>query len=178
MRSDAALSLQPTVLQKQTTPQRKYGERLDFAKMPQDLLCSTPTEDGYETQVYRVLCLHKNFDRLLNVVLLQRTHLASGRVGHVILFSSDLFLGAEALLDYYRLRLQIEFTFRDAKQHFGLEDFMGVKETSVANAMSLSLCLWSTCRATCWGRCAPVLMVPGFRTSRVGIVDVITLLRC
>ena len=139
MRSDAALYLRPTLLQKQTTPQRKYGERLDFAKMPEDLLCSTHTEDGYETQVYRAVCLHKNFDRLLNVVILKKTHQESGRVGHVILFSSDLFLGADALIDYYRLRFQIEFTFRDAKQHFGLEDFMGLTKTSVANAMSLSL---------------------------------------
>jgi len=139
MRADAALYLPPTPLQKQTTPQRKYGERLDFAQMPEALLCSTSTEDGYETRVYRALCLHKNFGRLLNVVILKRTHQESGRVGHVILFSSDLFLGAEALIDYYRLRFQIEFTFRDAKQHFGLEDFMGLTKTSVANAVSLSL---------------------------------------
>jgi putative transposase len=139
MRADAALYLPLTSLQKQTTPQRKYGDRLDFAQVPDALLCSTSTEEGYETRVYRASCLHKNFDRLLNVVILQRTHQASGRVGHVILFSSDLFLGAEALIDYYRLRFQIEFTFRDAKQHFGLEDFMGLKQTSVANAMSLSL---------------------------------------
>jgi putative transposase len=39
------------------------------------------------------------------------------------------------------LRFQIEFTFRDAKQHFGLEDFMGVTQTSVSNAMGLSLFL-------------------------------------
>jgi putative transposase len=139
MRADAALYLQPTALQKQTTPQRKYGDRLDVTQMPEALLCSTHTEDGYETRVYRALCLHKHFGRLLNVVILKRTHQESGRVGHVILFSSDLFLGAEALIDYYRLRFQIEFTFRDAKQHFGLEDFMGIHKTSVANAMSLSL---------------------------------------
>ena len=141
MRTDAALYLRPTALQKQTTPQRKYGDRLDFAKMPEALLCSSQTEAGYNTVFYRAVCLHKNFDRLLNVVILQRTHLASGRKGQVILFSSDLFLGADALIDYYRLRFQIEFTFRDAKQHFGLEDFMGLKQTSVANAMSLSLFL-------------------------------------
>jgi len=50
-------------------------------------------------------------------------------------------LGAEALIDYYRLRFQIEFTFRDAKQHFGLEDFMGLKQISVRNAVSLSFFL-------------------------------------
>jgi len=34
---------------------------------------------------------------------------------------------------------QIEFNFRDAKQHWGLEDFMVIKEQSVLNAANLSL---------------------------------------
>ena len=141
MRSDAALYLEPTALQKRLRPRLKYGDRLDFADLPADLLRSSHTEDGDRTQVYQVRCLHKSFDRRLNVVIVKKTHLLSGRVGHVILFSSDLFLGAEALIDYYTLRFQIEFTFRDAKQHFGLEDFMGVTKTSVSNAMGLSLFL-------------------------------------
>jgi putative transposase len=38
-------------------------------------------------------------------------------------FSNDLMIQADILLDYYSLRFQIEFDFRDAKQHFGLSDF-------------------------------------------------------
>jgi len=37
------------------------------------------------------------------------------------------------------LRFQIEFNFRDAKQYWGLEDFMNVKETQVNNAANFSL---------------------------------------
>ena len=33
----------------------------------------------------------------------------------------------------------IEFTFRDAKQHWGMEDFMNVTPTGVTNAANLSL---------------------------------------
>jgi hypothetical protein len=33
----------------------------------------------------------------------------------------------------------IEFNFRDAKQHWGLEDFMNVSETAVTNAANLAL---------------------------------------
>jgi putative transposase len=33
-------------------------------------------------------------------------------------------LAAAQLVDYYRLHCQIKFAVRDAKQHFGLEDFM------------------------------------------------------
>ena len=37
------------------------------------------------------------------------------------------------------LRFQIEFNFRDAKQYWGLEDFMNVTPTGVTNAANLSL---------------------------------------
>ena len=43
------------------------------------------------------------------------------------------------LVDYYGLRFQIEFNFRDAKQYLGLEDFMNVTPTGVTNAANLSL---------------------------------------
>jgi putative transposase len=39
---------------------------------------------------------------------------------------------------------QIEFNFRDAKQHWGLDDFMDITETAVTNTVNLSL--WSTSR--------------------------------
>jgi putative transposase len=43
------------------------------------------------------------------------------------------------LIDYYSLRFQIEFNFRDAKQDWGLEDFMNVTQTAVRNAAHLAL---------------------------------------
>ena len=66
-------------------------------------------------------------------------NLKTGQSARVILFSTDRELGWEPLLDYYRLRFQIEFNFRDAKQHWGLEDFMVIKKQAVLNAANLSL---------------------------------------
>ena len=43
------------------------------------------------------------------------------------------------LVDYYGLRFQIEFNFRDAKQYWGLEDFMNITPMGVTNAANLSL---------------------------------------
>ena len=43
------------------------------------------------------------------------------------------------MMDYYALRFQIEFNFRDAKQYWGLEDFMNINETRVNNAANLSM---------------------------------------
>ncbi len=137
MRSDASLWMEPTVKEKQKCAHRKYGAQLDYKKLPTERLCSEVTEGEYRTQVYQMTCLHKDFPCGLNIVIIVRTSLKTGRVGHVVLFSTDLSLSWELLIEYYRLRFQIEFTFRDAKQYFGLEDFMGVGETSVANGLSL-----------------------------------------
>ncbi len=41
---------------------------------------------------------------------------------HVVLFSTDCELSAQTIYDYYTLRFQIEFLFRDAKQFSGLND--------------------------------------------------------
>jgi putative transposase len=138
MHHNAELYLQPSAEEKATRPRLKYGARIDYAPLPESLRCSSTTDEGYRTEVYQAICLHKHFADPINVVILLRSHLETKRVGHVVLFSSDLSLCAEKLVDDYALRFQIEFTFRDAKQYFGLEDFMGVKETSVANAVGLS----------------------------------------
>jgi putative transposase len=72
-------------------------------------------------------------------VIIVKTHLQTRAWAHVILFSSDLTLAYAQLIDYYRLRFQIEFNFRDAKQYWGLEDFMNTSETAVTNAANLAL---------------------------------------
>ena len=82
---------------------------------------------------------HKTFPDLLNVVVIVKTNQRTGAQAHVVLFSSDLELGYEKLIDYYRLRFQIEFNFRDAKQYWGLEDFMVVKQTPVYNSANLAM---------------------------------------
>lgn len=82
--------------------------------------------------------MHKEFSQPLNVVILVKTNLITQARTHVILFSSDLNLSYEKLINYYQLRFQIEFNFRDAKQFWGLEDFMNLGQTAVTNAVNLS----------------------------------------
>ncbi len=73
------------------------------------------------------------------MVIIVKTNLTTQARAHVILFSSDQTLAYATLIDYYSLRFQIEFTFRDAKQYWGLDDFMNVTATGVSNAANLSL---------------------------------------
>lgn len=71
-------------------------------------------------------------------MILVKTNLKTQARSHVILFSSDLDLQYEKIIDYYKLRFQIEFNFRDAKQFWGLEDFMNIGQTAVTNAANLA----------------------------------------
>ena len=119
---------------------RIYGERFNPQQIDTQYRVSTETQGNITTEVYQVSKLrHKKFPDPLNVVCILKTHLLTEKKSHLLLFSSDLALDAEKIIDYYRLRFQIEFNFRDAKQYWGLEDFMNVNKTPVNNAANLSM---------------------------------------
>jgi hypothetical protein len=139
LRSDVALYLPYDGPYAGRGPRRKYGAKLDLAAIPGAYLRQTTVEAGVETRIYQVEALHKEFAAPLNVVILVKTNLTTQAVARVLVFSSDRGLAYEQLIDYYSLRFQIEFTFRDAKQYWGLEDFMQVTETGVTNAATLAL---------------------------------------
>jgi hypothetical protein len=75
----------------------------------------------------------------LNVLIIMTLNPRTHARAHVILFSRDLTLAHAPLVGDYSLRFQIAFNFRDAKQSWGLEDFMNIPDTAVTNAAHLSL---------------------------------------
>jgi putative transposase len=120
-------------------PRRKYGKKLDDCNLPAKHLQTTSIEDGIKTDIYQMAVWHKTCADLLNIVVIVKTHLQTHKTAHVVLCSSDVTLGYALLIDYYRLRFQLEFNFRDAKQYWGLEDFMSVKERPVHNSANLAM---------------------------------------
>ena len=139
LRYDAALHFAYSGPSPKRGPTPRLGEPVDVRKIPDQYLKETQIEDGFETRTYQMQLLHKDFPDPLNVVILLRTNLATKAWANVILFSSDLELPNEKLIDFYSLRFQIEFNFRDAKQFWGLEDFMNITQTAVTNAANLAL---------------------------------------
>jgi putative transposase len=118
---------------------RKYGDKLTLERLKPEHLRSEKVEKDVKISVYQVQVWHKNFPDLLNVAVIVKTSLKTGRTAKVLLFSDDLTLAGEKLIEYYQLRFQIEFNFRDAKQYWGLEDFMNIKATQVSNAANFAL---------------------------------------
>lgn len=138
MRCDAGLYLAFAGEHKGRGPKPKYGIKIDVRNMEAQYLKETSVEGHLRTDIYQGQFYNKEFAFALNVVILVKTNLDTQAQAHAILFSTDLEQAYDKIIQFYRLRFQIEFNFRDAKQYWGLEDFMNVTETAVTNAANLS----------------------------------------
>ena len=116
----------------------RYGDKLNYQQLPQQTRVASRIEGDYRIDTYQLQLYHKDYPDLLNVLVVVKTHLPTDKRGHIVLFSTDLNLTAEQIVDYYSLRFQIEFNFRDTKQHWGLDDFMTVKHQAVTNSINLA----------------------------------------
>lgn len=139
MRHDSALYIPYENPDPSRKSRRKYGEKINYSFIPERFLKETTiNDDDIRTDIYQAKLLHKEYCQVLNVVILVRTNVKTLTRTHAVLFSTDLNLSYNKLIDYYSLRFQIEFNFRDAKQFWGLEDFMNVGKTAVTNAANLA----------------------------------------
>ena len=127
LRHDSALYLPYENPEPDKKCRRKYGYRLKSDRIPNTYLKNSKIEKGYQTNIYQLELLHKEFAQSLNVVIIVKTNIKNLSRSHVILFSSDLDLPYDKLIDYYSLRFQIEFNFRDAPSVLGFGGFYECK---------------------------------------------------
>jgi hypothetical protein len=92
-------------------------------------------EDG--TIVYEGVVWSRALQALVKVALMRKEE--KGKELQALLFSTDVELPALTIIEYYKLRFQIEFLFRDAKQHTGLGDCQARKAIAQHNAANASL---------------------------------------
>ena len=135
----AALFLPFSGEQKKRGAPRKYGDKINYDSLPLGKRVSSSIERGIETWVYQFHAWHRKIADKLNIVVIVKIDHATGKRRHIVLFSTDLSLEWEKLIDLYSLRFQIEFNFREAKQFWGLEDFMNIKSTQISNASNLAM---------------------------------------
>ena len=92
-------------------------------------------EDG--VAVYSKVVNVKAFKRSVKLVLLRWE--VKGKVGHALLFSTDMKLNAMQIIAYYKARFQIEFLFRDGKQFTGLMDCQARSKEAIHTHINASL---------------------------------------
>ena len=62
----------------------------------------------------------------------------ANKIGRALLYSTDTGLSAETIIAWYKTRFQIEFVFRDAKQHTGLMDCQSCKKEAIHTHINAS----------------------------------------
>lgn len=117
LRCDANLRYVYTGEQKPRGAKRKYAGKVKLAE-PSQLSWVRQVQPGIE--LYTAVVWHVSLKRQIRLAyLLDRRQQTTS---YAVLFSTDIQQTAEDIYQLYRLRFQIEFIFRDAKQFTGLSD--------------------------------------------------------
>ena len=95
---------------------QKWERKVDFVNF--DGWASVPCEAGERAWTRVVWAPH--FARFFRVVVIQRLNQKGNVTGHVVLCSTNTTLPATEIRALYSARFQLEFVFRDAKQHAAL----------------------------------------------------------
>lgn len=110
---------------------RKYEGKVNLKKRKG--FKYTGRQDNYA--IYEGVFYSTRFKSNLKVVKLEETE--TGSV--TLLFSTDIKLQAKTIVQYYHYRFQIEFLFRDARQHTGLNHCQSIKDKSLETHVNASL---------------------------------------
>ncbi len=148
LRDDADLKYistqQPTG--KRGRPRKHEGKVIvkDINKEYFNLVSSNEGETVYAAMVYS-----KSLKR--NVMLVHVTYLKeSGKGATKLYFSTDVSMKPSEILLYYRSRFQIEFLYRDGKQHTGLNDSQARSENKLHFQFNASLTSINIAKSIHW----------------------------
>lgn len=98
---------------------KQYAGKVDVANLSDAYAkCVSDTD---KERIYWFEANSPSLKKTLNIVVVKTLN-SKGKWQHKIYFSTDLKQHWQDILQYYRLRFQIEFLYRDAKQHTGLND--------------------------------------------------------
>jgi hypothetical protein len=100
---------------------RLYGAKFKVEDLDSLVKVEGEHWEKLSLRLYTPVVWSKNFQRLIRLVYVNRVT-ESGQLGYALLFSTDVNLAPEKIYEYYKMRFQIEFIFRDSKQFTGLKD--------------------------------------------------------
>ena len=145
---------------------RKHDGKIDWENLNPDYFNVINTDD--QTTVYSAIVYSKSFKRDIKIAC-EFTISEKGKVSHKIYFSTDLEMEASEIIKYYRSRFQIEFLYRDGKQHTGLEHSQARSENKLHFHFNASLTTINIARVCHW------LSLPNEKRDAFSMADIKTL---
>ena len=104
--------------------------------------------DNDQTSVYTAIVYSKGLKR--NIKLVYEQPKGESNKSYLLFFSTDLALDALEILRYYKNRFQIEFLYRDGKQHTGLNDCQARSENKLYFHFNASLTAINLAKVEHW----------------------------
>jgi hypothetical protein len=147
LRDDAVLYYPPPPKEKgQRGRNRKMGDRfypkeLDGGQLP----CLSQTS---EERICGGKAYVKSLGRLVKIAVLQQLREDGTVKSAKVFICTDMEFDPAQIVPYYKSRFQIEFLFRDGKQHTGLEDSQSRDEEALKYHFNMSLTAVSIAKAT------------------------------
>ncbi len=122
-------------------------------------------EDNDDATIYSSIVYAKAMKRKIKLVYVKLKKKGT----HLLYFSTDTELDALTILDYYKKRFQIEFLYRDGKQHSGLNDCQARSENKLHFHFNASLTAVNLAKAEHW------LAVPKQERGAFSMADIKTM---
>lgn len=126
---------------------KKYDGKIDFKNLKLTHAQEVSNQD--KERIYSLKAYSKTIKANLNLVIVY-TENSKGKWSHKIYFSTDLEQEWQDVLEMYRLRFQIEFLYRDAKQFTGLNQCEARSRNKLNFHWNMSLTAINTAKIAHW----------------------------
>jgi len=126
---------------------KKYDGKIDNANI--DMNHFELVSEDNEATIHSAIVYSKSLKRTIKLVHVVYSN-AKGKQCHKLYFSTDTQMDASDILIYYRSRFQIEFLYRDGKQHTGLNDCQARSENKLNFQFNASLTAINLAKISHW----------------------------
>jgi len=126
---------------------KKYIDKIDNDNIDKKYFTLIKQDEG--STIYCAEVYSKSLKRIIKLVHVVYVNSKNKEI-RKLYFSTDLNIGALDILEYYQSRFQIEFLYRDGKQHAGLHDCQARSENKLNFHFNASLTAINIAKTTHW----------------------------
>ena len=144
---------------------KKYAGKINLKDIDKDYFELISEND--QAPVYTAIVYSKALKRKIKLVYEQLK--GNKKKSYLLFFSTDTKQDAQEILKYYKKRFQIEFLYRDGKQHTGLNDCQARSENKLHFHFNASLTAVNLAKVEHW------LSVPKDKRGPFSMADVKTM---
>jgi Transposase DDE domain len=126
---------------------KKHGGKVDHQNIDKTIFKQIQTNDGHI--LYSAIVYSVSLERNIRVVHLKISN-GKEKNGYKLYFCTDTKIAAELIFKYYQSRFQIEFLYRDAKQHTGLTDCQARSENKLHFQFNAALSAINIAKVVHW----------------------------